>query len=169
MKPARLRPLVLGTLLSAMPLATSQACIGDGAIDGVLISVPAGTYALADAMYQAISKGQITPVANTSLNTVQFMMQRQLQQHYQGEILDITLFDSSGMHFLRLRGDGQSLTLNAHEVPKDQFQDILVTDVDALAAMARKQASFSDIVRLQLMHDATSQTEFTQLMQRTYG
>lgn len=156
-------------LVSALQIPVAQACIGDGAVEGVLVNVPKGTFEVAIAMNQAIETNIITPAASSSLNTVQFMLTRQLQQHYQGELIDITLFDSSGMHFVRVLGDGDTLSLSGHEVPKDAYQDVLVTDIDALTQLVRKQISFTQLTDLGLFYQTQATPEFQRLMTNTFG
>ncbi|MCK6265820.1 hypothetical protein KP803_21395 [Vibrio sp. ZSDE26] len=156
------------TLAGMLNIQVSNACIGDGGVDGALFAVPAGTFEVAVASYNAQIAGKLPKYPRHNLVTVQFLLEQALNQNYQKEIFDVTLFEATGQHFFRFIGDGERVEILAHEVPKNEFDSVMVTDIDALTALVRKELTFTEADSLNLFYQAESSKSFYQLLSHSF-
>ncbi|WGV99225.1 hypothetical protein QF117_14880 [Vibrio sp. YMD68] len=160
---------ILGVVLAGMlNIQIAHACLGDGAVDGALVAVPAGTFEVAVATYHAQADGNLTKYQRHNLVTVQFLLAQALSSNYQQEIFDVTIFEATGQHFFRFVGDGERVEILAHEVPKNEFDSVIVTDIDVLTALVRKELNFTEADSLNLFYQADVSKSFYQLLTQSF-
>ncbi|MGR5167133.1 hypothetical protein ACPV5L_07970 [Vibrio astriarenae] len=162
------RELLAATLASVMISTNANACLADGGVDGAIFATPQGTFEVAVAFHQAEQQGLISRSAHANWATVQYLLLQKLEARFAGEHFDITLFDSEGQHFYRLIADGQSIKIQAHEIPKDEYQGVVVTDIDVLVAMVRGQLSFSQAKSLGVITNSAVSRDFEALMAASF-
>ncbi len=137
-------------LASAFAVSTlASACVMDGVTDGILTTVPKNTFEVASAINRAVQDGTLTlmPASANRLTMVFWQLEKQLQQHYQGEQFNVYLYELSGNHYMQLIGDGETLELIAHNPPtRDELladTPLIVSDIDVLQALLMKRLSFA--------------------------
>ena len=161
--------LIAGIMAGMLAGQQAYACLADGAVDGAVFAIPQGTFEVAVAFQQAQQRGDVQTYANSNWSTVQFILMQKLQSHYQGEVFDITLFEATGQHFYRFVADGEQVNMLAHEVPKSEYQGIIVTDIDVMTALVRGQMDFANADKLGLFFNLGTSQEFTALMTKAFA
>ncbi|GAL10856.1 hypothetical protein JCM19233_1841 [Vibrio astriarenae] len=156
--------LLTTALLGLVNVNSAQACLADGGVDGAIFATPQGTFEVAVAFHHAEVDGMITRSNRSNWATVQYLMLQKMTGKYNGETFDITLFDASGQHFYRFIADGERIVIRAHEVPKDQYQGVVVTDIDVIVSMVRGQISFELAQKLGVIVNSDLSSDFEHLM-----